>query len=91
MAPASATYQQAVPMPLIAPLKIRYYKNTIQSDIFGRFQKMCLQRLIRTHPLVAKFAVAIVCRTLNWECGRTDDKRPLNTNLVHDRAAKEAD
>lgn len=44
-----------------------------------------------THPLVSKFAVAVVSRALNRERRSTNDKRPLDSDLVHDWTAKEAD
>lgn len=38
MAPASATYQQAVPIPLIAPLRMRYCRKDF-NQIFWTLEK----------------------------------------------------
>lgn len=79
IAPASATYQQAVPMPLIAPLRIRYCMNPSVLSY--------LMACIIAHPFVSIFAVAIVCRALYGEGHRTDNKSPFDAYFVHERAA----
>ena len=45
---------------------------------------------MKTHPLVSKLAVAVVRRPLNGEGHGADDQSPLNTELVHNGAAEEA-
>jgi hypothetical protein len=87
MAPASATYQQAVPIPLMAPLRMRYYTQS--------FVRVCpFKRKLGaavTHPLVSELAVAVVCRTLDREGHGTDHQSPFDTDFVHDRATHETD
>jgi len=81
MAPASATYQQPVPIPPMAPLRMRYY-------IYG--QPFVLNKVWILYPLVTELAIAVICGTLNWEGHRANHQSPLDSDLVHDRASHEA-
>jgi hypothetical protein len=83
MVPLSATYHAPVPMPEINPPKMMYCETLV----------LLWVRLIRidTYPLVAKFAVAIVRRALDWEGHCTYDQGPLDTKLVHKRSSEKAD
>ena len=89
IAPASATYQQPVPTPAIAPLRIRYYSWL--SDVLRiRGNLGCLLRRASTHPLVSKLAIAVICGPLDRPGHRSNNQSPLNTQLVHDGSAQEA-
>jgi hypothetical protein len=90
MAPASATYQQAVPTPLIAPLRMRYCKDTVRSYLGKRSELPdMLWQGFTTHPLISKLAVAIVRRPLDGEGHRAENEGPLDTDFVHDRSTQE--
>ena len=99
MAPASATYQQAVPIPPIAPLRMRYYRKWRFVRHYILFKKtgqvaecsrwVC-SRNAMTHPLISKLAVAVVCRPLDGERHGADDQGPLDTDLINYRTAQEA-
>jgi hypothetical protein len=43
------------------------------------------------YPLVAKFAVAIIRRPLNWKRHSANDQRPFDAELVHEGSSEEAD
>ena len=87
MAPASATYQQAVPTPLMAPLRMRYFK--ILSE--GTFRRWPKRSGHATHPLVSKLAVAVVCGSLDGEGHCAENEGPLDTDFVHDGTTQETD
>jgi len=84
IAPASATYQHPVPMPDRAPPRIRYLEE-ISTCI-----KTAETRGL-THPLVAVFGVAVVAGALDGERRGTDNKCPLDANLVHQWTTEKAD
>jgi hypothetical protein len=43
-----------------------------------------------THPLIAELAVAVVRRPLDRKRHGTENQRPLDSDLVHQWAAQEA-